>query len=99
MVSVFKGQSCGKSDQIINLSKPSLRDAGAVGAFFEAYRAARDRASRVDLGRAGLPSHVFSAASVPSVTKLGRKMPLADIAAIDAVEGRARVDRPQRARS
>lgn len=41
--------------------------------------------------RPGWP-HVFAGHAIPSFHTVGRHLPLADVAAMDAVEGRARID-------
>jgi hypothetical protein len=92
MASVFKGQSAGKSEQIVLLSTPSTTDASAVQALFEAHRRKVDKAFGVPrsmLGRDHMLTSVFPAAAVPSFRILGARLALAEVAAMDAVEGRA----------
>lgn len=98
MTSILKGRSAGMSEQIITLSTPSLADAGRVGQLFDANRARHDAAMGVPrrmLGPDRAPLHVFPGDAVPSFRAAGRRLALADVAAMDAVEGRAPFPRTQ----
>lgn len=101
MPSVLKGQSAGKSAQFLTLSTPSAADTSAVRALFDAHRQELTQATGVPRAMQGpdrMPLHVFPGDAVPSFRTAGRHLALADVAAMDAVEGRARFCRVQRAR-
>ena len=95
MVSVLKGQSAGKSERVL-----SPRPAGACACL---------RALDADTGfpapvvadaarQLRLRTSVYPGAAVPSFSTAGRHLALADVAAMDAVEGRAGFERASTAR-
>lgn len=103
MASILKGQPAGPGAAV----SMEVLAAGieAVRALYEAHRAEKARpggriagAARRFLGRGLSPLHVFAGSAVPSLQSAGRHLALADVAALDAVEGRARFERPQQAR-
>jgi len=99
MASVFKGQSAGKSERVSPLR--FCTDAIAVGNACRALNVATGFPAPVVADAARqlrLLTSVFSAAAVPSFRSAGRHLALAEVAAMDAVEGRARFARPQQAR-
>ncbi|EDQ33926.2 hypothetical protein HPDFL43_05715 [Hoeflea phototrophica DFL-43] len=75
--------------------------AWAVARLFDLHRQQLKQAigvPRAMLGPDRLPLHVFPGDAVPSFRSAGRHLALADVAAMDAVEGRARFLRARRAR-
>lgn len=101
MVAIITGRSLDKTRQLVFLSTPSTTDASLVGEMFAAPRrriSAAVGVPRAVLGREQNLGAVFPAVAVPSFHILGGRMELGDIAAMDAVEGRAWFGRAQRAR-
>lgn len=92
MVAIITGRRLDKTTQLVFLSTPSATDASLVGELFEAHRRKIGAAvglPRSLLGRDRYLGAVFPAEAVPSFHALGGRMELGDIAAMDAVEGRA----------
>ena len=82
-------------------SEPLDRDAEAVAQLFDAHRAQVAGAVGVPrrvLGPDRAPLHAFPGDAVPSFRCFGRHLALADVAAMDAVEGRAGFGRVQSGR-
>lgn len=82
-------------------STPSGRDIAAVARLFDAHRAQVAAAVGVPrrmLGPDKAPLHAFPGDAVPSFCCFGRRLALADVAAMDAVEGRAGFGRAQSGR-
>jgi hypothetical protein len=95
MVMIGKGQSAGKSERVL-----SPCPAGAW-ACLRALNAATGfpAASVADAARQlKLLAPVYPGDAVPSFRTAGRHLALDEVAAMDAVEGRARCERSQQAR-
>jgi len=101
MATVLKGQSAGKSsDCIVFLSTPAMSCEEAGRALFDAHRKASEALGvpRRMLGRDYPLASVFPGYAIPSFHTAGRHLALADVAAMDAVEGRAAFERASAAR-